>query len=97
VRLEEPLGLATHLLGEDSGWDRAAIEGKIATREWDRLDLARPMPIYFLYMTADTEGGEVVYAPDLYGYDDSLSTALSSVNYPYDRPGQFTLRQRITP
>lgn len=75
VRVEDIRDLASWLL-RDAGWTRARIDRAIADGEHTDVPLARPMPIYMIYLTAWVgEDGTVSFRDDVYGRDGKLSAA----------------------
>lgn len=77
VRVAHALKLAQVLLDRDgSGWDRQRIEALLAQGETRPVVLARPMPIYLLYLTAAVDSeGQVEFRPDLYRRDGEVLRA----------------------
>ena len=61
VRVEDARRLGYWLLGRDPA-------APSATPEID-VQLARPIPIYLTYITAQVKDGKVSYLPDIYGWD----------------------------
>jgi murein L,D-transpeptidase YcbB/YkuD len=77
IRVEGILQLAA--LALDEGDAEASITQKIAARDTQRVQLNRPLPVYFLYWTAiATPDGTVGFRRDLYGRDARLITALAA-------------------
>ncbi|MGB5949519.1 MAG: L,D-transpeptidase family protein [Parvibaculum sp.] len=75
VRVEDIRDLAAWLL-RDAGWTRARIDRAIADGEHTDVALARPMPIYMIYLTAWVgEDGTVNFRDDVYGRDGKLSAS----------------------
>jgi len=72
VRVEDPLRLATFLLGDTNGWNQEKIE--LAMAATDRVEVPvtvpAPIPIYLVYWTAwVAEDGGVFFRPDIYQRD----------------------------
>ncbi|MCD2422134.1 L,D-transpeptidase family protein [Niabella pedocola] len=66
IRIQKPLELANELLEEklDEGFLTAGIKGQQPIPK----KIAKPVPVFVLYMTADvTAAGTVGYFPDVYG------------------------------
>lgn len=77
VRLEKPLALAEHLLGNDTGWPRERIEGMIADGKTQRIPLTDEVPIVIVYWTSFVDqDGTVEFRDDIYGRDEKLLDAL---------------------
>ncbi len=70
VRVENAFTLATLLLGGNKDWSEDRLRAAIATGANRQVTLARPMPLFIVYVTAwvDPEG-TVEFRPDIYGRD----------------------------
>lgn len=71
IRLEDAERLARWLLGGTAAEVSAGPEQKI--------DLARPVPIYVAYLTAHADGGRIALGRDPYGRDKLEGTALAAL------------------
>jgi len=71
VRVEQPLDLATYLLGkDDASWNREKIESAINTGRNRDIPLATPIPVHIIYMTAWVDDdGKANFRNDVYGRD----------------------------
>jgi len=69
VRVGDALGLATTLLSELPGWDKARTEALVAGRKTVTITLAQPLPVYIAYFTAEPDGDGIRYFPDVYSRD----------------------------
>ncbi len=79
VRVQDPLALATLLLGWDQGWTGAEVDAAIASRERRVVTLKSPIPIHIQYATAWVErDGTVQFRRDIYKRDGALATALAA-------------------
>lgn len=76
VRLADAPRLARWLLGE-----QADLLGQPGQPE-QPLDLAQPVPVYIVYLTADPEPQGIVMHPDIYGRDTRLEAALAGPRAP---------------
>jgi murein L,D-transpeptidase YcbB/YkuD len=77
VRLEEPITLATHLLG-DQGWNRHRLETLTAHEKAQSVVLTTPIPVHLVYFTAWVDGDKTVnFRKDIYGHDARLVQALN--------------------
>ena len=82
IRVENPLELATLLLGRD--WSRERLDRAIATGRTDTVVLDRPMTVMLLYWTAEPQAdGRILFFPDVYERDPALITEL---NEPFRAP-----------
>jgi len=79
VRVADPAALAAFVLHGDAAWMPARIQSALATGERVRVDLARPLPVYLVYLTAFARGGEVHFRDDIYDRDARLVRALGNV------------------
>lgn len=78
VRVADPAALATFVLAGDTAWPAERIRSTLAAGERARADLARPLPVYLLYLTAFDQGGVVGFRDDLYDRDPALVRALGA-------------------
>jgi murein L,D-transpeptidase YcbB/YkuD len=72
VRVEDPLRLATFVLGGNSDWDQDKIKALLAADDSIEMSVAvkEPVPIYLVYWTAwVAEDGGVFFRPDIYERD----------------------------
>lgn len=76
VRVEQALQLRDWLL---SPAERLRTNELLATGLTHEFRLARPVPILLSYWTVQADShGQLLYAPDIYGHDEVLSSALGS-------------------
>ncbi len=76
IRLEHPVDLAQHVLGDGQHWDRAAIEALITQGKPVSLSLPAPLPVYLVYLTAwVSDDGTLQLRDDIYGRDERLLQA----------------------
>ncbi len=79
VRVQNVRDLVTWLLRETDGWDRQRFEQTIKTGESTPVQLAVPVPVYFVYISAWSTGDAVVhFRDDIYGLDGVDELQLSS-------------------
>jgi murein L,D-transpeptidase YcbB/YkuD len=77
IRTEDPLRLAELLL-VDQGWDRARIDGVVASEKMTTVTLDEPMTVFLLYWTADVwEDGTIAFREDIYNRDAKIIEGLS--------------------
>ena len=75
IRIENPLELATQLLG--SKWNRARIDQQIASGRTETVFLEKPITVMLLYWTTEVdEQGRVAFWPDVYSRDARLIAEL---------------------
>jgi murein L,D-transpeptidase YcbB/YkuD len=70
VRLQDAQGLASWIFGRPVGAVGGAPD--------QRVDLAAPLPVYILYLTAQPSAAGVSYPPDIYQRDPALLAALAA-------------------
>ncbi len=76
VRVEQALQLRDWLL---TPAERLRTNDLLATGLTHEFRLAKPVPILLSYWTVQADShGQLLYAPDIYGHDQLLSTALGS-------------------
>ena len=77
IRVQNPLDLAEWVLKETPGWDRAQIDAAVGSDTETRVDLAQPVPVRVVYLTAISNPcGEVSYLDDVYDRDAAVLAAL---------------------
>jgi murein L,D-transpeptidase YcbB/YkuD len=80
IRVEAILQLAALALGD--GDAEARVTEAIAARDMRRIELSRPLPVYFLYWTAiAAPDGTVGFRRDVYDRDAPLIAALAAPTY----------------
>ncbi len=73
IRVQDPMFLATYLLGDTSEAGQARIESLLATGETQALLLSEKIPIYLVYMTAWVDrAGYLNFRRDIYGRDQRM-------------------------
>lgn len=71
IRIDDALGFAAEVLGED--WSEEKLEETAAIGSTATIDLPAPMPVYVAYFTAMTNAaGEVAVYPDIYNLDKKI-------------------------
>ena len=69
VRVGDALDLVTTLLSR-SGWDRARVDGVVASGATRTVTLDEPVPVYIAYFTAEPDDeGAMRFFPDVYKRD----------------------------
>ncbi|MEZ5741250.1 MAG: L,D-transpeptidase family protein [Burkholderiaceae bacterium] len=87
LRVQDPVGLASWLLGKDNGWSRDRLDGVIASKAERKVNLPARVPVHILYFTAvsDDDGG-VRLLPDIYERDRAVLEGLLSPPNPVSLP-----------
>ncbi len=79
IRVQYPLDLAVKLLDDQTGFSREAIDKIVRSGRSRTQFLSKPLPVLLMYLTAWRDpDGTVSYAPDIYGRDARVLTALNS-------------------
>jgi murein L,D-transpeptidase YcbB/YkuD len=78
IRVSDPVALAVHVLRDAEGdWSAEKIRLAMNGEPNQRVNLARPVPVLILYVTARaTESGQVRFFEDIYGHDAKLDALL---------------------
>jgi murein L,D-transpeptidase YcbB/YkuD len=85
IRLEDPARLAEWVLRDQPEWTRERIEAAMQGQRPTRVNLKKPLEVVLFYVTAHVNSeGVVLFAEDIYGYDEVLDQALRK-GYPYPR------------
>lgn len=84
VRVEKPDLLAEFVLDGQDGWTKEAILQAMNGDKTRRVVLKKPVPVLFVYVTADVgENNQLHFYQDIYGQDRLLQSALEK---PQDWP-----------
>jgi len=95
IRLERAADFAERLLDQPQ-WTAAAIQDAIADGETRQVRLARPVPVYVLYLTAFVdEAGVVNFRNDVYGRDAPIARALGPIKTPPSTPAAAPVMAEI--
>jgi len=77
IRVQDPLAVAEWVLAGTPDWDRTVIDTVVASGAETRVDLAAPLSVYVVYLTAyPGPDGAVAYSADIYQRDAALLEAL---------------------
>lgn len=77
IRVEDPVGLAQHVLQGRPNTDSGSVEQLVASGETRNLTLPEPLPVHILYFTAFVDDeGELQFRDDVYGIDRELLARL---------------------
>jgi len=80
VRLEKPNDLAVALLS-NQGWTLEKVNDTISKGDTRWVRPKTTVSVFLVYRTAEApDGGPAIFRPDLYGWDDKLSTALAAAS-----------------
>jgi murein L,D-transpeptidase YcbB/YkuD len=84
VRVEDPVALAEWALKDRPEWSREHILAAMEGPQPLRVKLAHPIQVILFYTTAAVmpEDGTIRFAEDIYGHDQRLDRALSSLPTP---------------
>ncbi len=87
VRVQDVFKLAQWIARHEPGWDTARVEDVIAQGQALDVNLWRPIPVYFTYITAWAEpNGRVEFRPDLYGRDGANELVAGRERDPSEPP-----------
>ncbi len=76
TRVDNVRDLATWILNDVPGWDRATIDAGIATGVLKIVNLPKRMPVAWIYVTGSmTRDGTVQFRDDVYKHDEALDRA----------------------
>jgi len=79
VRVQNVRDLVAWILRDTPGWDRRQIETTIQTQEDVHINVADPVPVYFVYISAWSTGDGVVhFRDDIYGFDGAAELQIST-------------------
>jgi len=79
VRIQNVRELVYWLLNETPGWPRVEVDRVIRAAERKDVKLTKPIPVYWVYVTAwATADGVVQFRDDIYGHDGLGSVANTS-------------------
>jgi murein L,D-transpeptidase YcbB/YkuD len=76
VRVHNVEGLVTWILRDTPGWDMQRVLAMKQSGEQADVRLSKPVPVYFVYVSAwATPDGVVNFRPDIYNHDGAAETA----------------------
>lgn len=92
VRVEGVLDLVDWIAAYEPGWQPGQAKTIVDTGQPLDINLTRPIPVYFVYITAWAErGGEVEFRPDIYGRDGAVDMIAEMDRDPSEPPPPPTL------
>jgi murein L,D-transpeptidase YcbB/YkuD len=98
VRIEKPDELAQYLLAGDPRWTPEAVAARLATGESETITLARPLPVYILYLTAWVEADRTLkFGGDVYDEDARLDEALAAETPLWDDLAELIAPRKAAP
>jgi murein L,D-transpeptidase YcbB/YkuD len=86
VRVEDAVGFADMLAGEDGVADQ--LQEALASGDEKWVKLKTEFPVRLLYHTAYWDGSSIQFRPDIYGWDEDVGRALGLVRGPAVRSVQ---------
>ncbi len=79
IRVARPFELTELVLNDPAQWNTAAIQSVIAGGKTRTVNLAKPVPVFILYWTAQpTPDGQILFRSDVYNRDKPTLAALDS-------------------
>lgn len=82
IRVEDPLRLAELVLAGTAGWDRAAIDRTVESKQTTTVFLTEHLTVMLLYWTAEvTRQGTVLFSPDIYDRDRAV---IAGLDHPFE-------------
>jgi murein L,D-transpeptidase YcbB/YkuD len=92
VRVQDVFKLVDWIAAYEPGWQPGRADAIIQGGQPVDVNLTRPVPVYFVYITAWAErNGEVEFRPDIYGRDGAVDTIAEMDRDPNDPPPQPSL------
>ncbi len=96
VRVEQPIALASCLLGKDTAWVNDAIRKASGKREERVVCLPEPIKVHLQYFTAWVDdAGSLQFRNDIYDWDDQVSKAMRGIPTLHKKPGVEKFASRI--
>jgi L,D-transpeptidase YcbB len=87
VRVQDVLDLVDWIAAYEPGWQRGQAQTIVQAGQPLDINLTRPVPVYFVYITAWAErNGEVEFRPDIYGRDGAVDTIAEMDRDPNEPP-----------
>jgi murein L,D-transpeptidase YcbB/YkuD len=92
VRVEGVLDLVDWIARYEPGWVQGRARALVEADRQADFTLSRPLPVYFVYITAWAERtGDIEFRPDIYGRDGAVDTVAEMDRDPALPPPQATL------
>jgi murein L,D-transpeptidase YcbB/YkuD len=96
VRVQDIRDYVTWLLQDNPGWDRNRVDDTIASGQQVTVKLAKPVNVYWIYITAWAVDGVVQFRPDIYKRDGFNSGDVAAASLPQSVDGAPS-RQGLQP
>ena len=92
VRVQDVFNFVDWIAHYESGWQPGRAQEIVAAGQPVDINLTRPTPVYFTYITAWAErDGDVEFRPDIYGRDGAVDTIAEMDRDPNEPPPPPTL------
>jgi murein L,D-transpeptidase YcbB/YkuD len=93
VRVQDVFTLVEWLARYETGWDQPGrAQDVLAAGQAIDMNLTRPVPVYFTYITAWAElDGRIIFRPDIYARDGVRDINVAGDRDPDAPPARFTL------
>ncbi|MDL2144995.1 L,D-transpeptidase family protein [Flavobacterium tructae] len=76
VRVENPLELAEHILGDSTNWSKDKIDTIIASKKTTSIRITKKYALYQWYWTAWSKKNQLIFRADIYNLDSDLYAKL---------------------
>ena len=77
IRVQNPLELAARVLQDSVKWNSEQIKAAVGTNKTKTVFLPKRIPVFILYLTAFTEGDDLLFRDDVYNRDNAVLYALN--------------------
>lgn len=92
VRVQNVFDLVDWIARYEPGWEAGRAHAIVADGQAFDVDLTRPVPVHFVYITAWAErDGRIEFRPDIYGRDGTVDRIAEMDRDPNDLPPPVTL------
>ncbi len=96
VRVEQPVALASYLLGKDTAWVNDAIRKASGKGKERVVRLPEPIQVHLQYFTAWVDdAGSLQFRKDIYDWDDQVSKAMRGIPTLHKKSGVEKFASRI--
>lgn len=87
VRVQDIRDFVAWLLEDNPGWDRNKVDDAIASGQQINVKLAKPVNVYWVYITAWANGDIVQFRPDIYKRDGFNTGDVATASLPQQSGG----------